>query len=308
MRNEFIHRLGELAERDSRIALLTGDLGFTVLEDFAERFPDRFFNAGVAEQNMVGMATGLAEDGFLPFVYSIVTFATLRPYEFIRNGPVLHQLPVRVVGVGGGLDYGHNGVTHYALEDVALMRAQPSITTIAPADAPQAVAALDATWDLPGAIYFRIGKVGGSIPELAGRFSLGQVEVLKEGGDMALVALGTVAAEALEAARLLTQEGIDAAVILVSSFNPSPTDDLADRLTDVPVALAVEAHYEVGGVGSFVAETIAERGLDCRLVRCGVSETPRGLVGTREYLYGRHGLDGAGLARRAVEALSPVGS
>ena len=89
--------------------LLTGDLGFTVLEPFAERFPDRFFNVGVAEQNMVGVATGLAEAGFVPFVYSIATFASLRPYEFIRNGPVLHELPVRIVGVGGGLDYGHNG-------------------------------------------------------------------------------------------------------------------------------------------------------------------------------------------------------
>ena len=93
--------------RTTRIVLLTGDLGFTVVEPFAERFPDRFFNVGVAEQNMVGVATGLAEAGFVPFVYSIATFATLRPYEFIRNGPVLHRLPVRIVGVGGGLEYGH---------------------------------------------------------------------------------------------------------------------------------------------------------------------------------------------------------
>ena len=96
---------------DERIVLLTGDLGFTVFEPFAERFPDRFFNVGVAEQNMVGVATGLAEAGFIPFVYSIATFATLRPYEFIRNGPVLHRLPVRIVGVGGGLEYGTNGFT-----------------------------------------------------------------------------------------------------------------------------------------------------------------------------------------------------
>ena len=92
-----------------------------------ERFPDRFFNAGVAEQNMVGMATGLAEAGFTPYVYSISTFASMRPYEFIRNGPVFHSLPVRVVGIGEGLDYGHNGMTHYALEDMALMRAQPGL-------------------------------------------------------------------------------------------------------------------------------------------------------------------------------------
>src|SRR5919107_1896887 len=104
MRAAFAATLTELAERDERILLLTGDLGFMALEPFSRRFPDRFFNVGVAEQNMVGLATGLAEAGFIPFVYSIVTFASLRPYEFIRNGPILHQLPVRIVGIGGGFE------------------------------------------------------------------------------------------------------------------------------------------------------------------------------------------------------------
>src|SRR5262245_44384130 len=107
MRMAFCRALLELADRDDRIVLLTGDLGYSVLEPFADRFPARFFNVGVAEQNMVGTATGLAEAGFIPYVYSIVTFASLRGYEFIRNGPVLHQLPVRIIGIGGGFEYGH---------------------------------------------------------------------------------------------------------------------------------------------------------------------------------------------------------
>src|ERR687884_1315702 len=105
MRKAFVQALVELAAQDSRILLLTGDLGYMALEPFAERFPGRFFNVGVAEQNLVGLATGLAEAGFVPFLYSIAPFASLRPYEFLRNGPVLHRLPVRVVGVGGGFDY-----------------------------------------------------------------------------------------------------------------------------------------------------------------------------------------------------------
>ena len=125
MRGAFVRTLMGLAERDPRILLLTGDLGYTVLEPFAERFPDRFFNVGVAEQNMVGLATGLAGAGFIPFVYSIVTFASLRAYEFIRNGPILHHLPVRIVGVGGGFEYGTAGATHHGLEDVGVMRIQP---------------------------------------------------------------------------------------------------------------------------------------------------------------------------------------
>src|SRR6058998_4414082 len=118
MRKAFVRTLIEIGAADSRVLLLTGDLGYMALEPFAQRFPDRFFNVGVAEQNMVGLATGLAEAGFIPFGYSIVTFAALRPYEFIRNGPILHQLPVRIVGVGGGVEYGNNGLSHYGLEDV----------------------------------------------------------------------------------------------------------------------------------------------------------------------------------------------
>src|SRR5215813_9108674 len=128
MRGAFVRTLAEIAAGDDRILLLTGDLGYMALEPFSERFPERFLNVGVAEQNMVGTATGLAEAGFIPFVYSIVTFATLRPYEFIRNGPILHRLPVRIVGVGGGMEYGHNGLSHYGLEDIAVMRAQPGIS------------------------------------------------------------------------------------------------------------------------------------------------------------------------------------
>jgi transketolase len=164
MRDDFIAELADLAAQDERVVLLTGDLGYMVLDVFSSRFPDRFFNVGVAEQNMVGMATGLAEAGYVPFVYSIATFASLRPYEFIRNGPVLHELPVRVVGVGGGFDYGFNGITHFALEDYAVMRTQPGLTVVSPADSPQARAAVHATRELPGPIYFRIGKRGTPVP------------------------------------------------------------------------------------------------------------------------------------------------
>ena len=171
MRGAFINTLVELATSDPRILLLTGDLGYTVLEPFSKKFPDRFFNVGVAEQNMVGLSTGLSEAGFIPFLYSIVTFASLRPYEFIRNGPILHQLPVRIVAIGGGFEYGHAGPTHHGLEDVGVMRIQPGITVIAPADAEQTRNALLETWDLPGPVYYRLGKNDKTtVPGLAGQF------------------------------------------------------------------------------------------------------------------------------------------
>jgi len=304
MRNEFLDELVALAEADERVMLLTGDLGFMVLEEFQQRFPDRFVNCGVAEQNMVGVATGLAEAGFVPFVYSIATFSTLRPYEFIRNGPALHDLPVRIVGVGGGFDYGHNGITHFALEDYAAMRAQPAITTVAPADAGQARAALRATAALPRPIYFRIGKGGGELPGLDGRFELGRLELLREGDDAAILAIGSIAREALAAAELLAERGVEAAVGLVSSFNPGPAEDIAELLAERPLALTVEAHYRDGGLGSLVAETIAERGLGCRLLRAGVAEMPRGETGSQAFLEERHGLSAPQLVQRLEQALS----
>jgi transketolase len=306
MRAEFAAELVAVAREDQRVVLLTGDLGFAVLEPFAEEFPDRFFNVGVAEQNMIGLATGLADAGFIPFAYSIATFASMRPYEFLRNGPALHELPVRLVGMGAGLDYGHNGVTHYALEDVAIMRAQPAVTVVTPADADQARAALRATLDQRGPVYYRLCKEGSPVPGLHGCFELGRAALLGDGKDVALIALGNMASSAVLAANELVQAGISATVAVVSSFNPSPTQDLAELLSEIPLALSIEAHYLNGGLGSFVAEVIAEHGLDCRLVRRGVGDMPRGVTGSPGYLYDRVGLSYEQLAQTVTETLDLV--
>jgi transketolase len=304
MRNAFIGAVEEIAEDDPRVVFLTGDLGFTVLEPLAKKLRERFVNVGVAEQNMMGLATGLAEAGLVPFVYSIGTFASMRPYEFIRNGPLLHALPVRIVGVGAGLDYGHNGVTHYTLEDVAIMRAQPDMTVIAPADPAQAVAAAHASLEIEGPIYFRIGKANTAIPELKGSFELGRLGLIGEGRDVAIIALGSMASEAVGARELLERSGIDATVGVVASVQPAPTEDLVKLLRDRPFAVTVEAHYRIGGLGSLVAETIAEHGLACRLERRAVETMPRGLTGTLDFLNGAHRLSAQALAATIANEFS----
>jgi transketolase len=296
MRNAFIDAVQEIAERDRRVVFLTGDLGFTILEPLAESLQERFVNVGVAEQNMVGLATGLAEAGFVPFVYSIATFASMRPYEVIRNGPLLHSLPVRIVGVGAGLDYGHNGVTHYALEDVAIMRAQPDMTIIAPAEPTQAVAAAHASLEVDGPIYFRIGKTNAAIPGFDGAFELGRLGLIGEGRDVAIVALGSMAGEAVKARELLESQGIEATVAVVASVQPAPVEDLIELLGDRPLAVTVEAHYRTGGLGSLVAEVIADHGLACRLRRRAVEAMPRGLTGTQAFLDDAHHLSAGALA------------
>lgn len=304
MRGAILRTLTELAANDPRIVLLTGDLGFMVVETFAERFPDRFWNVGVAEQDMIGIATGMAEAGFIPFTYSIATFSALRPYEFVRNGPVQHRLPVRILGVGGGFEYGSAGPTHHALEDVAVMRALPGLTVVAPADHAQAATALLATWDLPGPVYLRLGKDDRSVvPGLGGRFELGRAQTVREGSEgVVIVVLGPVAREAVAAAGDLAQRGLDCTVVVVASVSPAPVEDLLEAFRGAGTVVTVEAHSVVGGLGSLVAEIVADHGLGCRVVRCGVRSGPDGVSGSEAFLNARHGLAQDGITRAVEQA------
>jgi transketolase len=304
MRRAFAETLSDLATSDPRIVLLTADLGFMALDPFSDAHPDRFFNVGVAEQNMVGVATGMAEAGFIPFVYSIVNFATLRPFEFIRNGPVAHNLPVRIVSVGGGLEYGHNGISHFGLEDLGVMRTQPNLTLVAPCDTEQTRAAIRATWNCPGPLYLRLGKDDRLVvPGLKGRFALGRADIVHEGDDVLLIACGTAAIEAISAARELKLRRIGATVLAVSSLNPAPRADLLAALAHFKIALTVETHYITGGLGSLVCEVVAEERLDCRIIRCGVKDHPGGATGSQSYLHGVHGISSERLVTAVADAL-----
>ncbi len=309
MRRAFFQALTKLADQDPRIVLLTADLGYLALECFAERHPARFFNVGVSEQNMVGVATGLAEAGYLPFTYSIVPFSVLRPYEFIRNGPVHHRLPVRVVGVGGGVEYGTNGISHYGIEDVAAMRALDGIAVVAPADHLQAATALEKMWDWPGPVYIRLGKDDKTtVPGLDGKFAPGRLQQIGHGRDLLLVTMGSVAPEAVRAADLLAEEGIACTVAIVASVVPPPEAELGALLRETRLVMTVEEHVPSGGLGSLVAELIAENGIPCRLIRRNIGSVSDGLSGSQGYLRDRHGLSAVKLrdgAREAIQQLPP---
>jgi transketolase len=307
MRGTFIKTLTEIAAEDQRVVLLTGDLGYMALEPFADKFPERFYNVGVAEQNMVGVATGLAEAGYIPFCYSIVTFATLRPYEFIRNGPILHKLPVRIVGVGGGVEYGHNGATHYGLEDVGVMRVQPGINVIAPADAQQTRSALLQTWNLDGPTYYRLGKDDRAVvPGLDGNFKLGQAEEIRKGDELLIVSMGSITTEAAAAVDELSAKGVKASLLVVATLNPAPTVDLLKYLTRYRQVVTVEAHYATGGLSSLVSEVIAQNDLNCKLTRCAIERTPEGLIGSQSYLYNEIGISKEKIVEKVLKVLSGV--
>jgi len=302
LRRAFIQSLCRLAARDPRIVLLTGDLGFLALEPFRQQFPDRFLNAGVAEQNMIGLATGLAEGGFIPYTYSIATFASLRPLEFIRNGPVLHNLPVRMAGMGAGFEYGHAGASHYGTEDIAVLRTLPGLTVVIPADPAQTVTAMDRTSQLPGPVYYSLGKDDhAALPELGGRFELGRAQVIRRCGEIAIISMGAVSGEAIAAADELAGRGIEAAVAVVSNFNPDPSDDLAELLAGCSHAVTVEAQTVSGGLGACVATIIATEGLACRLRALAVRTPPDGTSGSPRERWRKHGLDCTSIVSTVLE-------
>ncbi|MDR3708426.1 MAG: transketolase C-terminal domain-containing protein [Capsulimonadaceae bacterium] len=305
MRKAFVLALVELARKDPKILLLTADLGYLTVEPFVEEFPDRFFNVGVSEQNMLGLATGLAESGYLPFLYSIIPFAILRPYEALRNGPVMHALPVRIAGVGAGMDYSTNGATHYGLEDVGALRLQPGMNIICPADFEQTTTALNATYNMPGPVYYRLGRDDvNRVPGLNGRFDVGRLNVVRDGADILLLAMGNAALEACGAADILQSQGVSATVAVVASVSPPPISDLAKMLGKFPLAVTAETHYVTGGLGSLVCEVVAGHGIACRVVRCGIDRLPDGRTGGQQFMNDRYGISAAKIAERASNELS----
>ena len=307
MRKAFIDTLFQLAESDPRIVLMTGDLGYMVMEAYKARFADRFFNAGISEQNMIGVATGLADAGLIPYAYSIATFASLRPFEFIRNGHVHHRLPVRIVGMGAGFEYGHDGPTHHALEDICALRSLPGLTIVVPADSAQAATAIRDTAFLNGPIYYSLGKDDRlSVDGLDGRFELGRAQTIREGTDVAILSIGSVTVEAVVAAEELAGDGIEATVAVISNYHPDPVDDVARILGKVRHAITVEAQAVSGGLGAFAASVIASRGINCRLWALGVRTSPDGTSGVQQERWRKHGIHRASIAQTAREALRGV--
>lgn len=278
MRKAAINELADLARADHRVVLLTADLGFGVLDEFAREFPGQFVNVGVAEQAMVGVATGMAEAGFLPYCYSIATFSFLRPFEFIRNGPVAHRLPIRIIGVGAGTDYAFDGLTHYALEDLALARTQPGLTVYAPVTDEDTRALVRESHEQDGPAYFRLSRQGAAVSSQDARSQS------PETTEVLIFALGTAVERAERVARAVTAAGRSARVISVLRFDDATAEDLAAHLSRSHACVTVEDHYRIGGLGSAVAEVIATRGLAVPLVMDAVETLPVGALGSAQYL------------------------
>jgi transketolase len=290
MRDAFIRALTELAGEDPRVMLLNGDLGFKVLDDFIERYPESYVNAGIAEQNMTAVACGMAIAGARAYTYSIGNFPTLRCLEQIRNDICYHHADVTIVAVGGGLSYGQLGMSHFAIEDLAILRALPEMTVVAPSDPWQAYALTRQLHARGGPAYLRIDKSAAGLPE--GAVTLGKARQVRAGSDAVIFATGGIVAEALAASELLAAEGRSIRVVDVHTIKPLDTEAIRAAATECGLVVTLEEHNVIGGLGSAVAEACLEAGVPLRAFRrIGLEDSFPTVVGDQTYLRARYKLD-----------------
>jgi transketolase len=292
MRDAVVRAITEVAERDPETVLITGDLGFGVLTGFAERLPGQFMNAGVAEQNMTALAAGMALEGFRVVTYSIGNFPTLRCLEQIRNDVCYHELDVTIVSVGGGFSYGQLGMSHFATEDLAIMRALPGMRVVAPSCPNSAFDLTHQALEAPGPSYIRVDKGTVDIPGSAGSCTLGEPRLLKEGRDAVVVAVGSVLAEALLAAERLEAKGVSIAVLEVHTLKPLHVASFTKHVQPFDKIVTLEEHVVQGGLGGLVCELVTDAALcGAEVKRLGLRDEYPTVVGDQAFLRRQYGMD-----------------
>jgi len=286
-------RLERMVPTNPRVFFITGDLGFGVVDRFAEKFPRNFLNAGVAEQNMTGVATGIALEGRVVYTYSIGNFPTLRCLEQVRNDAAYHDANVKVVCIGGGFSYGPLGMSHHAMEDLAILRAL-SIPTIAPGCVWEASEATEALAAYPGTCYLRLDKSSaGNTGRPSEAFTIGKARVLRNGEDVTLIATGGILGVALRAAEELSAKmKIECRVVSMHTVHPLDTDAVLAAARDTGGIVTVEEHTILGGLGSAVAETCLDHNVvPAGFKRIGFRGGLPSIVGSQSYLRAQHAMD-----------------
>lgn len=305
MRDHFIAALLAMARNDRRIILITGDLGFKVFDQFRAELPDQFINVGVAEQNMTGVATGMALEGNIVCTYSIGNFPTLRCLEQIRNDAAYHDANVKVVAVGGGFSYGALGMSHHATEDIAIMRALPAVAVLCPGDLDEATAATEAMIRRPGTCYLRLDKTAARFSSCdGGPFHFGMARKLSEGTDVTIIATGGIVAEAMTARDHLVKDGFSVRVLSMHTIKPLDEQAVFHAARETGGICTLEEHGLAGGLGSAVAEALLDAGVTPRrFLRFGLPNAYSSEVGSQEHLRRCNHLDGESVARRIAELI-----
>lgn len=305
MRSLFNKVLVDLAREDERIWMILADIGYGEIEPFRDAFPKRWFNCGVAEQNMTGVACGVALEGNIAITYSIANFPTLRCLEQIRNDVCYHNANVKIVIIGGGLAYGPLGVSHQATEDIAIMRALPNMVVFCPGDLAEAEAGVHAMIAHDGPFYYRCGyKKEPPIHQGPIRFELGKAITAREGTEATIFFTGTIGNQVLPAAEQLAAEGIDCRVVSLHTVKPIDRAAIVAAARETGAIITVEEHQLAGGLGSAVAEVLCDEGAaPKRFLRLGLPDTYVSRVGTHEWLLDQYGLAAPKIAARVKDWL-----
>ena len=302
MRDAVVRALTELAAEDPALMLVNGDLGFGVLGDFIARFPGNYVNAGVAEQNMTAVACGMALAGARAYTYSIGNFPTLRCLEQLRNDVCYHQADVIVVAIGGGFSYGQLGMSHFATEDLAILRALPGMTVVAPSDPWQAYALVRQLHARGGPAYLRIDK--GIAGLSAGTVELGRIRQVRDGDAAVIFATGGILGEAVAAADLLAADGLSVRVIDVHTIKPLDAEGICRAVQACGHVVTLEEHVVTGGLGSAVAEACLDGAAAPRSFRrLGLADAYPDVVGDQPFLRARYGIDRCAVAGALRAAL-----
>ncbi|OUU12696.1 MAG: transketolase [Gammaproteobacteria bacterium TMED34] len=304
MRRTSLHMVHELAHQDARIIFIGSDLGPGTMEDFKAEHPDRYFMEGVAEMNLIGMAAGMALEGFVPYVNTIATFLTRRCYEQVAIDICLHNLPVRMLGNGGGLVYAPLGPTHLATDDIAIMRVLPNMCVVAPSDAEEMRAFMLQTPDYPGPIYIRLGKGNDPvIHEPGNEFVIGKgiikAETSSAVSDALLVSTGVMTRRCLEAAIILEERGVTATVLHLPTIKPLDEELLLILAQKAKLVVTVEEHTVIGGLGSAVLDCLAfelRREMP-QVLRLGLPDKFAEVYGSQDQQLSQFGLDSNGIVR-----------
>ena len=304
MRTAFINTLTKLAQKDKNIYLLTGDLGFSVFENFMKRFPERFINCGVAEQNMMGVAAGLALSGKKPYVYSIIPFVTIRCLEQIKDDVAYQNLNVKIVGVGGGFSYGYLGATHHATEDIAMLRVLPNFTILAPGDPIETEKLMIEAYKTKNPTYFRLTNVGGKIVhQKKDKIKIGEPFIFKEGRDGALVVNGIFLAIGKELIEKLKKMGYNFKLVSLPTLKPIDKSSLYKELKEQKLVFSLEEHSIIGGLGSALAEILTEKGWKGTLKKVAVPDKFFPKVGNADYIRKKYHLSAEQLAEYILRNL-----
>ncbi len=294
MRNHAIDQVTELAAKDNRVMIVTADLGYNVLNKFEDRFPDRFINVGIAEQNMTAVAAGLALSGNIVFTYSIGNFPTLRCIEQIRNDVCYHNANVKILSVGGGFAYGDLGMTHHATEDIAMMRALPYMRVYVPADSVEAVACIKEAYNTDGPAFVRMAKGGEmNLHEAGEQLDISKLSTFTEepGRDINIITCGTALAEGIKLVHELEKDGYSVGVFSCPRVKPIDRTRIVELAYSSKLIVTMEEHNVIGGLGGAVAEILAEvPGQRSVLMRLGLQDTYSSIVGDQAYLRDYYGM------------------